>query len=259
MIRIIKASVKSHLPEIVFDKIVWARKYILSLYYLGRHFKCPICHGNFRVFLPYGKAQRINARCPRCGSLERQRLYWLYLKDKTNFFKSKLRVLHFAPMFYLQRFYKRLPNLDYISTDLNDTSAMINMDITDIKFEDNTFDCILCVLVLEHGSDDKKAMKELFRVLKPQGWAIIQVPIKFGKTFENNTIRTPEERLKYFGQEDHVRIYGMDYKERLQDAGFSVKIDPYLDNLDQNIIDRYKLVPENEPKEKIYFCTITIK
>jgi len=191
--------------------------------------------------------------------LERQRLIWLYLKDKTNFFESKLRVLHFAPIFYLQRFYKKLANLDYISADLNDTSAMINMDITDIKFEDNSFDCILCVHVLEHVRDDKKAMKELFRVLKPQGWAIIQVPIKLDKTFENNTISTPEERLKYFGQEDHVRIYGLDYKERLEDAGFSVKIDHYLNELPENIINRYRLVPENEPKEKIYFCSKMIK
>ena len=131
---------------------------------------------------------------------------------------------------------------------------MIKIDITDIKFQNNTFDCILCSHVLEHILDDNKAIRELYRVLKPNGWAILQVPILREKTFEDPNIQTPEERLKYFGQEDHVRIYGLDYKDRLENAGFKVMVDPYLMELDEDIVQLYKLVPENEPKENIYYC-----
>ena len=254
MVQKLKYLMKSYLSEEHFEKIVYARRFILSLHYTGLRFKCSICGGHFRVFLPAGLAHRSHASCPRCGSLERHRLIWMYLQERTNFFSSKLSVLHFAPEYCFQRVFKSLSNLDYISADLYDPSAMIKIDITDIKFQNNTFDCILCSHVLEHILDDNKAIRELYRVLKPNGWAILQVPILREKTFEDSNVQTPEERLKYFGQEDHVRIYGLDYKDRLENAGFKVMVDPYLMELDEDIVQLYKLVPENEPKENIYYC-----
>ena len=128
------------------------------------------------------------------------------------------------------------------------------MDITSTSFKDNTFDCILCSHVLEHIVDDRKAMSELCRVMKPNGFGIFQVPIKRETTFENHSIITPEQRLRHFGQEDHVRIYGKDFKARLENSGFIVKVETYLDKFDLKTIDFYRLVPEGEAKENIYIC-----
>lgn len=246
---------KSFLAEESLAKISYARRFILSLRYTGLRFKYSICLGHFRVFLPFGSTRRENAMCPRCGSLERHRLIWMYLQKRTDFLTSNLKILHFAPEDCFQRIFKSLPNIEYTSADLYDSSAMVKLDITDISFQDNTFDCILCSHVLEHILNENKAMKELYRVLKPNGWAILQVPIMRQKSIEDPTIQTQEGRLKYFGQEDHVRVYGLDYKERLEKAGFKVKVDSYLKELDENIVKLYKLVPANEPKENIYYCT----
>lgn len=224
MVQKLKNLIKSSLSEEILEKILYAQKFISSLRYTGLRFKCSVCGGHFRVFLPAGLTRRSHARCPRCGSVERHRLIWMYLQERTDFYSSKLRVLHFAPEYCFQRVFKSLSNLDYISADLYDSSAMIKIDITDIKFRDNTFDCILCSHVLEHILDDNKAIRELYRVLKPNGWAIIQVPIMREKTFEDPTIQTTKDRLKYFGQEDHVRVYGLDYKDRLENTGFKVRL-----------------------------------
>lgn len=126
------------------------------------------------------------------------------------------------------------------------------MDITRIQFEDNTFDVILCSHVLEHVLDDQTAMSELFRVLKPGGWAILQSPIDFkrDKTFEDPDIVLPDDREKAFGLPDHVRIYGRDYEDRLKNVGFSVKMDDYVRTLGIDMVKKYGL-PEDE---EICFC-----
>ena len=115
-------------------------------------------------------------------------------------------------------------NIDYLTADLNPEGVMVKMDITDIDYPDSTFDTIICNHVLEHIIDDHKAMSELHRVLKPGGWAILQVPISFSldKTFEDASVTAPEEREQVFGQCDHVRIYAPDYIDRLEQAGFQV-------------------------------------
>lgn len=142
------------------------------LLYRGNRYTCPVCQGSFRRFLPYGLRPRPNAQCQRCGSLERHRLLWLYLKERTDFFAHNLRVLDVAPMPVLQQKWRTLANLDYLSVDIASPLAMVQMDITDMKLPEQQFDCILCYHVLEHIPDDRKAMQELFRVLKPGGWAI---------------------------------------------------------------------------------------
>jgi len=144
-----------------------------------------------------------------------------------------------------------MPNLDYISVDLESPIAMLKMDVTDLQFPDDCFNCTICYHVLEHVSDDKKAMAEIFRVLKPGGWAILQVPILRDKTFEDPSVKTPKDREKIFGQHDHVRAYGLDYKHRLKSAGFSVKVDDYVTQLGDDAIGRYGLMKN----EDIYFCS----
>jgi len=142
-------------------------------------------------------------------------------------------------------------NVTYLSADINPKNAMVKEDITQTSFNDDAFDIIFCSHVLEHIEDDRKAMKELFRILKPGGFAILQVPIKDTKeTFEDFSVTDPKERENLFGQHDHVRLYGRDYKDRLQKAGFHATVDKFVEKLDPAIIKKYAL-----PQESIYFCT----
>jgi SAM-dependent methyltransferase len=165
------------------------------------------------------------------------------LKGETNFFSDALKVLHFAPE---QAFYKRfrkLTNLDYTTTDLNSPLADVKADICDLPFQDNSFDVILCNHVLEHIPDDTKAMTELYRVMKPGGWGIFQIPQDLSRavTFEDDSIRDPKERARIFGQYDHVRVYGRDYFDKLSAAGFKVNPVDYTSELSAEEIDHYRL------------------
>lgn len=255
---LIKSIVKKIIPQkYIFQAHNVYCKY-KSVWYAGSDRLCPFCNGSFRMFLPFGEDElRPDAQCPRCGSLERHRLLWLYLQDKTNFFKNKLKVLDIAPMDIFQQKCKALPNLDYMSADLSSSLAMVNMDITDIKLPDNSFDCIICYHVLEHIIDDAKAMKELFRVLKPGGWALLQSPVDYQRThtFEDKNIIAPHDRMRVFGHQDHVRIYGQDYQDRLEKAGFTVQLDDYVQKLEDGTIKKYGLMKD----EIIYFCTKTVE
>ncbi|MFC2125377.1 class I SAM-dependent methyltransferase [Bacteroidota bacterium] len=226
----------------------------LSVFYIGRNVECPVCGSNYRKFLPYGrKSPRSNALCPNCLSLERHRLMWLYLKEKTDFLTKKLKVLHIAPeLCFINRF-EAMGNLDYVTADLESPLAKVKMDIHDIPFDQNTFNVVFCNHVMEHVNDDIKAMSEIYRVLKPSGWAIIQIPF-IGTvpdtTFEDPSITNPKQREKVYGQSDHVRLYGWDYPDRLRKAGFMVKEDNYVKELSAEIVQRHAL-PQNEV---IYFC-----
>lgn len=161
-------------------------------------------------------------------------------------------MLHFAPD-ALERKLRTSPNLTYISTDLDSPEAMIHMDITDIPFNDHTFDVILCSHVLEHVPNDRKAMSELYRILKPGGWAILLVPIDFDRdtTFEDPSVVDPKEREHLFGQHDHVRRYGRDYLTRLEQAGFIVRQEKYAHELDSLAVQQYVL-----PSSEVIFSCI---
>lgn len=217
---------------------------LLALTLKGTTYTDPIDGKQFRKFLPYGYVHpRDNVLSPSTLSLERHRLLWLFLKNKTNFFTAQHKVLHFAPE---QAFYKRfrnLKNLDYTTTDLNSPLADVKADICDLPFEDNSFDVILCNHVLEHIPDDTKAMSELWRVMKPGGWGIFQIPQDLNRetTFEDNSITDKKQRAKVFGQYDHVRIYGRDYFKTLEKAGFTVNPVPYSSQLSKEEVDRYRL------------------
>jgi SAM-dependent methyltransferase len=213
---------------------------------------CPCCRWRFRTFLPFGIDQRSNALCPGCGSLERHRLLWLYLKNRTDLFRRRLRVLHIAPEPMFAKELATNPLLRYSTADLASKSADVKTDITSVAFKENSFDAVLCNHVLEHVEDDRKAMAELRRVLMPGGWAILNSPIDSERpeTFEDSSITSPDERERAFGQSDHVRLYGRDYKERLTTAGFDVSIDNYADELDTDTVLECGIKPE-----PIYFCT----
>jgi SAM-dependent methyltransferase len=200
---------------------------IIAFYLKGHKFTDPIDEKSFRKFLPYGYGkQRENALSPSTLSLERHRLLWLFLKDETIFFtsKEKQKVLHIAPEQCFLEIFRKQKNLDYITSDLESPIADVKADICNLPFKDNSFDIVFCNHVLEHITDDTKAMQELYRVLKPNGMGIFQIPqdLSREKTFEDNTITDQKERAKIFGQYDHVRVYGRDYFNKLRSVGFTV-------------------------------------
>ena len=225
---------------------------IFFVFFIGNKVQCPVCNGRFRKFLSYGIKSRKNALCPKCLSLERHRLLWLFLKNKTGFFEKNIKLLHIAPEQCFYKKFKKLMNIHYITADLESPLASVKMDIQDIPYEDNLFDVVICNHVMEHIPDDLKAMSEIHRILKQDGFAILQVPIDKNreKTYEDTTITAPLEREKHFRQKDHLRLYGLDYPQRLQHAGFKVIEQDYNKEIAQNIIEKYKL-PKNEI---IYLC-----
>lgn len=252
---------KKFLPEAIIPSLRTAKGLILGFVHSGDKFYCPICEGRFRTFLSSGDLTmgdviHKNTRCPRCGSEPRQRILWLFLKNKTDFFTGKNKVLHFAPEHCFHNRLRRMSNLDYVSVDIDPKKAMLGMDITDIRFKDNTFDYIFCLHVLEHVQNDVKAMGELFRVIKQKGKAIIMVPI-VGDTTMEEKIDAPEERIKYYGQIDHVRLYGSDIKNRLESIGFFVDPVSYIDELNLNNRASSRLLVDDSrynTKEDIYVC-----
>ncbi len=231
-------------PRPILIKMSYVVRPFLTLLLRGKNYTDPIDGKSFSKFLPYGyEVQRDNVLSPSTLSLERHRLLWLYLKNETDFFTKPHKMLHFAPE---QAFYKRfrkMKNLDYTTTDLNSPLANVKADICNLPFNDNAYDIIFCNHVLEHIPDDTKAMQELFRVLSPGGWAILQIPqdLTRQKTFEDDSITDPKERAKIFGQYDHVRVYGRDYFDKLRSIGFEVEEVDYTEHLSTEEINRYRL------------------
>ena len=236
------------IPRPLLIRLSYVIRPVLAIILKGNTFTDPIDGKSFRSFLPYGYGtQRNNVLSPSTLSLERHRLLWLYLKNETNFFQpessSVLKVLHFAPE---QAFYKRfrkMKHLDYTTTDLESPLADVKADICNLPFEDDTYDAILCNHVLEHIPNDTKAMQELYRVLKPKGMAVLQIPqdLNREKTFEDNSITDKKERAKIFGQYDHVRVYGRDYFNKLRSIGFKVDEVDYTTTLSESEITKYCL------------------
>jgi len=231
---------------------IWFRPFI-KLYYSGSRFTDPIDGSSYRKFLPYGYQKiRENALCPGTLSLERHRLLWLYLDRETSFLNDSLKVLHVAPEQVFYQKFKSFSHWKYTTTDLHSPLADVKADICALPFEDNSYDLILCNHVLEHIPNDLKAMSELYRVLKKGGTLIAQVPLDENRTttFEDNSITDRKERTKVFGQYDHVRVYGKDYLEFLDQTGFSSKFIDYTEKLPKEEIKRYGLQYESIPIAK---------
>jgi len=234
------------IPRPLLIRLSYVIRPLLALFLKGNQYTDPIDGKSFRKFLPYGYGTpRENVLSPSTLSLERHRLLWLWLKQETNFFSKPATVLHFAPE---QAFYKRFrdsANLEYTTTDLNSPLADVKADICALPFDNDTYDVILCNHVLEHIPDDSKAMRELYRILKPGGMAILQIPQDLNRevTFEDNSITDRDERARIFGQYDHVRVYGRDYYNKLRQIGFKVDEVDYTTTLSPEDVNRYRLAP----------------
>ncbi|MBT0811815.1 class I SAM-dependent methyltransferase [Litoribacter ruber] len=225
---------------------------IMAVVYKGDKVICTVCDSGFKKFLPYGRKGRDNALCPNCLALERHRLMYLFLQEKTPFFKKPLKVLHVAPELCFIDKFEAMDNLEYITGDLESPLAKVKMDIHQIPFEDETFDVVFCNHVMEHVDDDIAACREINRVLKKDGWGIVQSPVyPLPETLEDKTITDPAERERLFGQRDHVRKYGLDYASRLSKSGLRVSEDNYVQALPKEMVEKHAL-PINEI---IYYCT----
>ena len=226
---------------------------IFSLFLRGNKFEDPINGKTYRKLLPYGRLKpRENAIAPDSLSLERHRLMWLFLKNKTNFFTDNLKFLHIAPEYCFIKIFKAMKNLDYLTADLISPWADVKMDVHDIPFDENTFDVVICNHVLEHVDDADKVMKEFYRVMKSGGWGIFQVPIDYNNsvTIEDRNVTDPRERERLYWQSDHLRLFGRDYGDKLTAAGFKVTESNFINEIDPKLVERYAL----DKNEIVYYC-----
>jgi len=231
---------------------IWFRP-LIKWYFKGHRFTDPIDGSSYRRFLPYGYQKiRENALCPGTLSLERHRLLWLYLERETSFLTDSIKVLHVAPEQVFYQKFRSFSHWDYTTTDLYSPLADVKADLRKLPFEDHAYDLILCNHVLEHIPDHLQALSELYRVLKKGGTLIAQVPLDLNreKTFEDPTITDPQERSRIFGQYDHVRIYGKDYSDFLNQTGFSSQCIPYTEQFTKKEIDTYALQYDSIPVAK---------
>ena len=243
------------LPRPLLIRLSYIFKFFAPVLYRGNKVECPVCEKSFSKFLSYGSnvAHRENVLCPYDLTLERHRLMWLYLTRKTDFFSAEsLKVLHIAPEQCFLPHFKKQNNLDYTTADLVSPIADIHFDLHDIPLEDNQYDVVFCNHVMEHVDDPIRCMSELNRVMKPGGWAIMQVPQDMSRTetYEDKSITSPDEREKHFWQKDHVRLFGKDYPSYLEKAGFKVNEFDLNTEFDATEVVKFRLMQ----KEILYIA-----
>ena len=217
---------------------------------------CPLCRHDFTFFIPISGSEDAIGLCPNCASHGRHRLIWPYLQQQTQLFTKPHKLLHVSPEYCFYERLRNCPTITYLAGDKFEEghsypSDTVAIDLTSLHFSNDYFDALLCLHVLEHIPAEQQALREMNRVMKPGGWAIIQVPMDHSRatTFEDDAITDPQEREKIFGQWDHVRVYGNDYQQRLEKAGFKVKREDYRKLFSPEQIERYGMV-----KEDIYLC-----
>ena len=271
-----KALVKFLIPFQIVIRLKYAKQSFESLFFRGRDYECPFCGGRYRKLLPGGEklpffkdnkiiggGRRINMLCPRCHSTDRDRLIYHYLNSNALLIKPDISLLHIAPEPSLKNYLKKFSNISYTSGDKFEKGYQgfyydkdtLPLDLTSLSFSDNSFDIIICNHVLEHIVNEKQALNEIYRVLKPGGLAILQVPIasELMQTIENNA-DSDEKRALLYGQRDHVRLYGLDYLSRLKKQGFIVNEWSPSKHSDQNFLNRYAI----NSLEKVFIASKVI-
>lgn len=243
MKRIIKFFLRN-IPRKYLQKVVYFATNSIKVFYLGNKVECSVCKKHYRKFLPYGYVHsRENALCPNCLALERHRLLWLYLKERTDIFKKDISFLHIAPELCFIESFRKQKNIKYTTADLESPWADIHLNVEDMPLEDESYDFVMANHILEHVDNLDKALSEIYRVLKKGGFAILLSPInpKRETTYEDKTITDPLEREKHFGQKDHVREFGMDYALVLKKEGVEIVEDRFIETLDRKKVIRYAL------------------
>ena len=227
------------------------RRRWLRLRYRGDAVECPCCGREWAAFVP--DWNRPDAICPGCGSHERHRALWLYLSELLESEAGPLELLHFAPEYALRTRLASLPDVRYVTCDLEPAGVDVGADITALPFAGDSFDAIVCSHVLEHVADDRAAMSELRRVLRPGGWALVMVPIDPARshTYEDPHLTSAAERERAFWQHDHVRLYAADIADRLREAGLEVRSERIVDSLPAGAAMRHGLLED----ELIFHCS----
>ncbi len=240
------------------------RRFVTVVRYGGRRFSCPICEGRFRRMKPFVGSFSVkgdvldhrtdNAICPRCGSDIRHRFVFTFLKEHTGLLVSALDVLHFAPEAPLLARLSRCRNLRYTTADIAPECfpGAVRADITDLQFADATFDGVICIHVLEHIEDDRRALRELYRVVRPGGWAAIAIPVFGAQTYEVPGL-SAEQRAQMYGATDHVRLNGLDFVDKISSAGFGVDVVTF-DDVPGTYLDRSVRSPHVDSDRVLFFC-----
>lgn len=225
---------------------------------------CNVCGNRIGRYMPAGERSELfsdhyvigggyreHAVCPVCGALDRDRWQHYVIEYETDILKSRCRVLHIAPEAACYRFIRENPYCDYYTGDIEIGSAMHQIDLTDIQFCNNFFDYVIANHVFEHISDEQKMFEEIRRVLKPEGAVICSFPICMDMdTLEKKEELSAEERLRYYGQKDHVRLYGRDFKEHIEQFGFDIKVISPRDRFQADNIEKYGFICD----DKILIC-----
>ncbi|MEX2643136.1 MAG: class I SAM-dependent methyltransferase [Acetobacterales bacterium] len=246
-----KEGARQIIKGVIPERYHWAvRSWAARAVHRGSQRYCPCCDSRVRRFRPYGQDPRADARCPVCGALERHRLLALLLRRRSELLDGLGQVLHVAPEGPVERVLRGAVRNRYVSIDLAPEHVMAQADITRLPFRDASFDAVYCSHVMEHVPDDRTALAEMRRVLRPGGWAVFQVPVRGDTTVEDPSVTDPEERLRLFGQRDHVRIYGHDFANRLAQARFRVRVERPQYDLPSEAVERYALLPD----EEIFLC-----
>jgi hypothetical protein len=224
--------------------------FVAGIRWIGWQHQCPVCRWPTRVFRPLAVVPPVPERCSRCGSLARHRLLWLFLHERTDLFRARLKVLHFAPEACFQDRLRKLPNLDYTTADLAGgyVKPMEVLDVTAIDKPNDAYDLVLCLHVLQAVEHDALAMREIWRILKPGGWAILNSRINpnVEHTYPNPALPAAEVRAAATNQDFAFRIYGRDFPRRLEAAGFEVTTVDYRNSLRPDLVKRYGLQTPSE-------------
>ena len=234
--------------------ILETKRALRGLAHVGFRHKCNCCGWRLRAFVERGEflGTSHDGYCPRCNAKARHRGLWLFLNEQGLLANDRIRLLHVAPWPKIAGLLSALENVEHVGVDIRPSPGVTMIgDVTSLPIEDKSFDAIVCVHVLEHVEDDKKAISELHRVLKPDGWAVISVPMRMDRpTFEDPTITDPKDRERFFGESIHVRYYGTDFGLRLEAGGFEPRFHMGTD-VDREIRRLYGL----RDNENIFFCT----
>ena len=263
----LKLKIKNLVPFTLGKRIRGFYQKVSSVFYKGSKYYCPFCKNSFRKLrssghdIPFlkdiqviGSGHRKNSLCPRCFSVDRERLVYLFFKIKhKEVFTKKLKLLHISPEASLKSLFNSLPNINYtIGRNYRDNyyyrNERIQMNLFNMHYPDNEFDIIVCNHVLEHVKDDELAMSELNRILKPGGFAILQVPYSnsISETIDDEFLILPEHKEKYFPKFEKVRIYAKDYPEKLKKANFQVyRFNPSNEKTEIDI-SKYAINPEED-------------
>lgn len=204
----------------------WRNELVSPWLHRGDAVHCPVCDRDFDKFLPAGTGARARpgAVCPFCRSRERDRLTWLYLQaNQETLFERHMQFLHVAPEPRLGEFFYDHIGEGYITADLMRKDVMVNLDVQDMVYPNETMDAIYCSHVLQDVPDDGKALAECYRVMRTGAWAILNVPLFEEATSTSDTpgnVRAGWDKRP----DEHVRNYGLDYADTLAAAGFEVEV-----------------------------------